>query len=63
MDTVWPWLRVLARATPLDKYTLVNGMMESRMNKEREIVAVTRDGTNDRPALKKAHIGFAMVIH
>jgi Ca2+ transporting ATPase len=61
MDAVWPRLRVLARSTPEDKYNLVKGIMNSRLNGERQIVAVTGDGTNDAPALKKAHVGLAMV--
>jgi calcium-translocating P-type ATPase len=62
MDTVWPRLRVLARSSPEDKYNLVKGIMDSRLNTDREIVAVTGDGTNDAPALKKAHVGLAMGI-
>ncbi|KAH9629556.1 hypothetical protein HF086_008600 [Spodoptera exigua] len=30
LDKVWPKLRVLARSSPTDKYTLVKGMIESR---------------------------------
>lgn len=61
-DEVWPKLRVLARSSPQDKYTLVKGIIESRLSRSREVVAVTGDGTNDGPALKKADVGFAMGI-
>jgi calcium-translocating P-type ATPase len=50
-------LRVLARSSPEDKYTLVLGLKEIG-----HVVAVTGDGTNDAPALKKAHVGFSMGI-
>lgn len=61
-DLIWPRLRVLARAQPTDKYILVKGIIDSKLNPQREIVAVTGDGTNDGPALKKADVGFAMGI-
>ncbi|KAF7637186.1 Cation_ATPase_N domain-containing protein [Meloidogyne graminicola] len=61
-DQIWPRLRVLARAQPTDKYILVKGIIDSKLNPQREIVAVTGDGTNDGPALKKADVGFAMGI-
>uniref|UniRef100_A0A8R1Y065 Calcium-transporting ATPase n=1 Tax=Onchocerca volvulus TaxID=6282 RepID=A0A8R1Y065_ONCVO len=61
-DAVWPRLRVLARAQPTDKYVLVKGIINSKSSKNREVVAVTGDGTNDAPALKKADVGFAMGI-
>ncbi|KAK4337199.1 hypothetical protein RND71_043298 [Anisodus tanguticus] len=61
-DKVWPRLRVLARSSPSDKYTLVKHIIESKLNANREVVAVTGDGTNDGPALKKADVGFAMGI-
>lgn len=54
---IWKNLIVLARTRPEDKYALVIGLRE-RDN----IVAVTGDGTNDAPALKKADVGFAMGI-
>ena len=61
LDELWPKLRVMARSSPQDKYTLVKGIIDSKLNPSREIVAVTGDGTNDGPALKKADVGFAMV--
>lgn len=59
---MWPKLRVLARSSPTDKYTLVKGIIDSNISESREVVAVTGDGTNDGPALKKADVGFAMVF-
>uniref|UniRef100_A0A3B1JUM0 Calcium-transporting ATPase n=1 Tax=Astyanax mexicanus TaxID=7994 RepID=A0A3B1JUM0_ASTMX len=62
IDKVWPKLRVLARSSPTDKHTLVKGIIDSTMVDQRQVVAVTGDGTNDGPALKKADVGFAMGI-
>ena len=56
-EVIWKNLRVLARSRPEDKYLLVTGLKEMG-----DIVAVTGDGTNDAPALKKADVGFAMGI-
>lgn len=55
-------MRVLARSSPTDKYNLVEGIINSKFSKRREVVAVTGDGTNDAPALKRADVGLAMGI-
>ncbi|XP_077133407.1 plasma membrane calcium-transporting ATPase 2 isoform X14 [Ranitomeya variabilis] len=62
IDKLWPKLRVLARSSPTDKHTLVKGIIDSTQVDQRQVVAVTGDGTNDGPALKKADVGFAMGI-
>lgn len=48
-------LKVMARSSPLDKFALVTALQDTN-----EVVAVTGDGTNDAPALKKADVGFSM---
>lgn len=46
---------VRARCTPADKLELVDALIECG-----EVVAVTGDGINDAPALRRAHVGVAM---
>ncbi|XP_072491086.1 plasma membrane calcium-transporting ATPase 1-like [Notamacropus eugenii] len=62
LDRIWPRLRVLASSSPTDKYMLIKGIIDSDILGERQIVAVTGDGTNDGPALKVADVGFALGI-
>lgn len=50
-----PDFRILSRAKPNDKARLVGLLQELG-----HVVAVTGDGTNDAPALKKAQVGLSM---
>ena len=48
-------LKVMSRARPSDKQRLVALLQQAG-----EVVAVTGDGTNDAPALNRAHVGLSL---
>ena len=56
-NEIYKDLCVMARSRPEDKLAMVIGLI-----KLNNVVAVTGDGTNDAPALKRADVGFAMGI-
>ncbi|NPA22207.1 MAG: cation-transporting P-type ATPase, partial [Candidatus Micrarchaeota archaeon] len=50
-----PDVRIFARATPMDKYSLV-----TRLKQEGRIVGTIGDGVNDALALKNSHVAITM---
>ncbi len=56
-NEIYEKIDVIARCRPEDKYAMVIGLIANK-----HVVAVTGDGTNDAPALKRADVGFAMGI-
>ncbi|XP_037049598.1 plasma membrane calcium-transporting ATPase 3-like isoform X2 [Bradysia coprophila] len=54
-NTLTPNLRVIARASPIDKYNLIDGFKRNG-----EIVAMVGNSDGDALALKKADIGIAL---
>lgn len=55
LDKIVLDLKIISRARPMDKKRLVESLQ-----RRKQVVAVTGDGTNDAPALNAAHVGLSM---
>ena len=55
LKKILPKITVVARSTPIIKMRVVKALKEMG-----EVVAVTGDGINDAPAIKRSDVGFAM---
>jgi P-type Ca2+ transporter type 2C len=53
-----PRLRIISRARPVESKARLVGLLQEQGH----VVAVTGDGTNDAPALKKADVGVSMGV-
>ncbi|XP_049829100.1 plasma membrane calcium-transporting ATPase 4-like [Schistocerca gregaria] len=59
LDSLWPYLRVVARCSSMDKYHMVLGITNSLNAGESQVAAVLGDGLGDIPALEQSDVAFS----